>query len=147
MSAFKYKLENVLNVREKLEGIKQKEYAHSLAVLEHEKKIKRQIAKSLDKSTLIRKDSISDVIDPRMIKMQQNYHTLLKVQEDLAVKNVAVAKKKTNKQRNELLNAMKDKKTLEVLKEKKFEEFIAEEKKQEQQIIDEIVSFAYKHSK
>ena len=147
MSTFKYKLENVLNVREKLEGIKQKEYAKALAILENEKKIKRKIDHALNQSTLIFKESIEDKIDPRVIKMQQNYHSLLKVQKDLAVANVAVAKKKTNKQRNELLNAMKNKKTLEVLKEKKFEQFIDEEKKQEQQIIDEIVSFAYKQSK
>ena len=147
MSTFKYKLENVLNVREKLEGIKQKEYAKALAILENEKKIKRKIDHALNQSTLIFKESIEDKIDPRVIKMQQNYHSLLKVQKDLAVANVAVAKKKTSKQRNELLNAMKNKKTLEVLKEKKFEQFIDEEKKQEQQIVDEIVSFAYKHSK
>lgn len=147
MSTFKYELENVLNIREKLEGIKQKEYAQSLAALENEKRIKQQIENSLTRITLVFKDTISDAIDPRMIKMQQNYHSLLKTQEVLAVKNVAVAKKKTNKQRNELLNAMKNKKTLEVLKEKKFEQFIQQEKKDEQQIVDEIVSFAYKHSK
>ena len=146
MSTFRYELENVLNVREKLEGIKQKEYAESLAILENEKKIKRQIDSSLNKSTLIFKNSISDTIDPRIIKMQQNYHALLKNQEILAIQKVAVAKKQTKKQRNELLNAMKNKKTLEVLKEKRFEQFIQEEKKQEQQIVDEIVSFAYKHN-
>ncbi len=46
----------------------------------------------------------------------------------------------------QLLEAMKNKKTLETLKEKRHEEFIEEEKKEEQQIIDEIVSFAYTNS-
>lgn len=146
MSTFRYELENVLNLREKLEDIKQKEYAESLALLEKEKKIKNQIDKSLNKSTLIFKSSISDAIDPRKIKLQQNYHTLLKKQKGVAVQNVEVAKKKTKEQRKQLLDAMKNKKTLEVLKEKRFEQFIEEEKKVEQQIIDEIVSFAYKHA-
>ena len=38
---------------------------------------------------------------------------------------------------------MKNKKTLEILKEKSLEEFKEQEKKEEQQVVDEIVSFGY----
>ncbi|HHX59582.1 MAG TPA: flagellar export protein FliJ [Epulopiscium sp.] len=147
MANFKYELENVLNVREKLQNIKQKEYADALELLKKEKQIKKQINHSLNNSRHAFKSSISDYIDPKKIKSQQNYHMLLEDQYQIATEKVEIAKGKTEKQRIELLNAMKNKKTLEILKEKRFEQFIEQEKKDEQQVVDEIVSFAYKKSK
>lgn len=143
MSNFKYELENVLNVREKLENIKQKEYAESLEMLKQQKQVKKQINESLISSRHVFKSAISDYIDPKKIKLQQNHHMLLENQYTIATDKVEKAKDKTEKQRRELLNAMKNKKTLEILKEKRFEQFLEEEKKAEQQIVDEIVSFAY----
>lgn len=147
MSKFKYELENVLNVREKQENIKQKEYAEALEVLKQEKIIKKQIDQLLDHNTHIFKSAISDQIDSKKIRLQQNYHMLLENKQTMAVKKVEKAKVKTEKQRRELLNAMKNKKTLEILKEKRFEQFLEEEKKDEQQMVDEIVSFSYKNAK
>ena len=144
MSTFKYELESLLNVREKMENIKQKEYAEALEILEKNKNINNQIDDSLKNSTLKLKNSISDIIDAREIKMQQNYQLLLKKQKRVAIHNLEIAHKKTKKQRKELLNAMRNKKTLEVLKDKKYEQFKDEQKKDEQLLIDEIVSFAYK---
>ena len=147
MAGFKYELENVLNLRGKQENIKQKEYAQALEKLKQEKKIKQQIEQSLSNSRDIFKNDISDYIDPNKIKSHQNYHTLLEKQQTIATEKVKKAKNKTEEQRLELLNAMKNKKTLEILKEKRREQFIEQEKKDEQLIVDEIVSFAYNNSK
>jgi len=144
MSTFKYELESLLNVREKMEDIKQKEYAEALEILEKKKTISNQIDNSLKNNTLKLKDSISDIIDAREIKIQQNYQLLLKKQKGVALHNVEIAHNKTKEQRKELLNAMRNKKTLEILKDKKYEQFKDEQKKEEQLQIDEIVSFAYK---
>lgn len=144
MSTFKYELESLLNVREMMENIKQKEYAEALEILEKNKNINNQIDDSLKNSTLKLKNSISDIIDAREIKMQQSYQLLLKKQKRVAIHNLEIAHKKTKKQRKELLNAMRNKKTLEILKDKKYEQFKEEQKKDEQLLIDEIVSFAYK---
>jgi len=144
MSTFKYELESLLSVREKMEDIKQKEYAKALESLEEKKNIKNEIDNCLENCTLDFKASISNIIDAREIKMQQSYQTLLKKQKGLAIHNLEIAHKKTKKQRKELLNAMRNKKTLEILKDKKYEQFLDEQKKDEQLLIDEIVSFAYK---
>lgn len=146
MSNFKYELQNVLNLREQQENIKQKEYAEALDVLKTEKTIKNQIDESIYNNRQMLKDAVSDYIDPKRIRLQQNYQQRLKKEQVIAIKKVEKASLKTEKQRLELLEAMKNKKTLETLKEKKREEFIEEEKKVEQQIIDEIVSFAYTNS-
>lgn len=143
MSGFKYELENVLNLRENEENIKQKEYAKSLEVLKEEKQKQTQIKESLKNSRHIFKHTISDHIDPKRIKAQQNYHTLLEKQHKLAISKVEKAKHKSEKQRIELLNAMKNKKTLEILKQKRLEVYLDEEKKAEQQVVDEIVSFGH----
>lgn len=146
MSTFTYKLESLLSVREKLEDAKQKEYAEALEVLEQKKDIKNKIDKSLKNSTLVFKASICNQIDTRKIKTQQNHHMLLKQKKGLAKENLKIAEQKTTQQRKELLAAMRSRKTLEILKEKKYEEFLNQEKKDEQQVIDEIVSFTYKQT-
>jgi len=144
MSTFKYKLESLLSVREKMENIKQKEYAQALEILEEKKNIKKKIDNCLENNTLDMKNSISNIIDAREIKMQQSYQRLLKKQKGLAIHNLETAHKKTKDQRKELLHAMRNKKTLEILKDKKYEQFLNQQKKDEQLLIDEIVSFAYK---
>ena len=127
--------------------MKQKEYAKSLEVLKKEKKIKNQINESLENSRHIFKHTISNDIDPKKIKAQQNYHTLLKRQHEIAINKVEEAKNKSEQQRKELLNAMRNKKTLEILKQKRLEIYLDEEKKAEQQVVDEIVSFGYTNNK
>lgn len=143
MSGFKYELESVLNLRDQEEDIKQKEYAEALESLRLEKQNKEQIKNSLNNSQWDFKNSISKTIDSKKIKLHQNYQALLKQQYNMATKKVKKAKYKTEEQRQELLRAMKNKKTLEVLKEKRLEQYIEEEKKEEQLMIDEIVSFGF----
>ena len=50
---------------------------------------------------------------------------------------------KVEQKRLVLLNAMKERKVLEALKEKEMENYFREELKKEQKIIDEIVSYKY----
>ena len=146
MSGFKYELENILNLREQEENIKQKEYAEALEKLKYEKQKKIKINKSLKTSRDKFKASISKNIEPNKIRLQQNYQMYLENEHKLATVKVEKAENKTEEQRKELLDAMKNKKTLEVLREKRFEEYIEEEKKVEQQVVDEIVSFTFNQS-
>lgn len=143
MAKFEYRFESLLNLREKLEDVKQREYADSLTILQEKQVAKNKIEKSLDHNTLRLKQVTSNEIDPRKIAMHQKYNKVLKEHIVTATKDVKSAKKKSENKRIELLDAMKSKKTLAILKDKQYEQFINEEKKIEQQIIDEIVSFSY----
>ncbi len=146
MAAFKYNLQNILNLREQQEDMKLKEYAQSLERLKEQRLIKKQIDESLLSNRELFKNSISDYIDPNQIKQQLNYQMLLANKQAIAKDKVDKAKENTDVYREHLLKAMKERKTLDILKEKKLEEFKEEEKKEEQQIIDEIVSFSYTKS-
>ena len=56
---------------------------------------------------------------------------------------VVKEEKNVNKVREELIKASKEKKMFEKLKEKKLEEYMQEYYAQEQQVVDNIVSFKY----
>ena len=50
-------------------------------------------------------------------------------------------KEELNKAKDEMLNAVKEKKIFEKLKENKYEEFISEQEKEEEKIVDNLVSY------
>ena len=85
--------------------------------------------------------SISQGIDPLDIKQHNQYieklKQMIKAQEEVIVRAEALVEEK----RAELVEAMRDKKAMETLKENDFEEFLEEEKKAEQKVVDEIVSY------
>lgn len=143
MAKFKYKFEGLLNLREKLEDAKQREYADSLMKLREKEEIKSKVKKSLDYNMLMLKQVTSSELDPREIAMHQQYNKVLKKHMIVVTKDVKNAKKESESKRVELLEAMKSKKTLAILKDKQYEQFLDEEKKMDQQMIDQIVSFSY----
>ena len=59
------------------------------------------------------------------------------------MQNINKAKEIVEEKRLALLEAMKERKVLETLKEKEKENYFKEELKNEQKIIDEIVSYKY----
>lgn len=146
MSKFKYKFDNILQLREKLEDIKKREYAEELQALEKKKKAKKQIEETLKNNIITLKKATTSNIDTNEVTMYLKYQKVLKERNKIAAEELHKATLKTEDKRSELLDAMKSKKTLSVLKEKKLEQFVEEEKKAEQQIIDEIVSFAYSNN-
>ena len=89
------------------------------------------------------KQVTSSELDPREIAMHQQYNKVLKKHMIVVTKDVKNAKKESESKRVELLEAMKSKKTLAILKDKQYEQFLDEEKKMDQQMIDQIVSFSY----
>lgn len=146
MSKFKYKFDNILQLREKLEDIKKREYAEELQALEKKKKAKKQIEETLKNNIITLKKATARNIDTNEVTMYLKYQKVLKERNKIAAEELHKSTLKTEDKRSELLDAMKSKKTLSVLKEKKLEQFVEEEKKAEQQIIDEIVSFAYSNN-
>lgn len=146
MATFKYDLQNVLNLREQQEDMKLKEYAQSLDLLKEKEQIKKGIDDSLIHNRELFKSSISNYIDPNQVKQQHHYQMLLQNKQIIAKEKLEKAKENTEAHRQALLKAMKERKTLDILKEKRREAFKEEEKKEEQQIVDEIVSFAYTKS-
>ena len=143
MACFRFSMQNILNMKEKLEDQAKNEYAQANArLLREQEKLEKIVARreeAREKLKLVLCETLS--VDE--IRTRENAVEVLKfyaMQQQLAVmrcgKEVEVAREK-------LSEAMKERKIFEKLRERAFEEFVFEEKKREQKEVDELMS--YKH--
>lgn len=143
MAKFIFNMQGLLNIKEKLEEQAKTEYGKALNKLEEEKNILLNIENEKQQNILNFKQSIDKGVKPNYINSINQYlHILDKKIEQQAV-NVDNAKQFAEEKRLALLEAMKQRKVFEALKEKAKENYFKEELKNEQKIIDEIVSYKY----
>ena len=131
MAKFIFKMQNILEVKEKLEEQAKSAYALALAKVEkyqYEKKLKSLM------------DSALPVME---IKRLEDAVEIMKYK--IGVQQVAVqdAQIKAERARVLLQNAMVERKTYDKLKEKAFEEFKIELNAQEKKEVDELVSYRF----
>ena len=141
MPKFKFRLQSVLGIKEKVEDLKRNEFGKAVSqlALEQKKKADMEDAKTANIASL--KNSIETGISPEDIRQHNVYTDMLKraikQQEQVIIRAEAYVEEK----REELVEAMRDRKTLETLKDNDYEEYLAEEKKAEGKVVDEIVSY------
>lgn len=143
MAKFRYRMQNVLNVKEKLESQAKNEFAIAAAkVREEEEKLEvlnGRCEASLDKL----KELYSSNLDIPAIKETEDGIELLKYHIKMQKLNLAAANQELEVARTKLTVAMQERKTHEKLKEKQFEEFVKEEAAKESKEIDELVSYRF----
>lgn len=143
MACFRFSMQNILDMKEKLEDQAKNEYAQANArLLREQEKLEKIVARreeAREKLKLVLCETLS--VDE--IRTRENAVEVLKfyaIQQQLVVirceKEVEVAREK-------LSEAMKERKIFEKLREKAFEEFVFEENRKEQKEVDELMS--YKH--
>lgn len=76
-------------------------------------------------------------------KLKRNYLFALDKGIEEEEKNLFIKNKELEIRRNELVKRQIDRKTVEIIKERKKEEFIKEEERKEQNLIDELALYAY----
>ncbi len=143
MAKFVYKMQSLLNIKEKLEEQAKTAYGLARAVLnEEEQKLAQFIAK---KNRYIdeKREGMSSSL--RVVELNQLEHSIksmeYKIDEQvLIVKN---AEKAVTLAQMKLENAMKERKIQEKLREKALEEFKMELEAAEQQEINELVTFRF----
>ena len=143
MAKFNFRFASNLRVKERLEEQKKLEYGKALAALENEKQKKRILLTERENTINSFRESVQKDITPYDLQMHNNYLGVLKeriIKQDAAIKR---AEEFAEKKRLELVEAMKERKIMEKLKEKDFEEFKIAEQLKEQKIQDEIVSYRY----
>ena len=143
MARFRFSLQNILDMKEKLEDQAKNDFAQAnrrlqeaiaekealeLRLKEEKKKFQRDLSAALDIGKIHQREDAIDIL--RMYVAQQML--VVKQRE----KEVEVAREHLNE-------AMKEKKTFEKLREKAFEAYVAEENLREQKEIDELVSYRY----
>ena len=144
MAKFKFKLESYLNLKEKLEDQKKQEYGRAVGVLERERAEEARLSRIATENIAAFRESLEKPIDPALLKEYGNFSELMKRKIEAQRITVVKAEEAAEEKRLELVEAVKEKKALEILKEKALEDFRQEEKLAEQRIVDEIVSYRFK---
>lgn len=146
MAKFIFKMENILEVKRKLEDQEKSVYASALAVLDEE----QQRLALLEQQREGYKERLTSMMTASLnidqIKTLEDAVEVMKYRIREQMVRVQDAEIKAERARLALQEAMVERKTYEKLKEKAFEEFKLEINAQEKKEVDELVSFTYSKS-
>lgn len=140
MEKFRFRLDKVLEYREKIEDVSKAEYGKAKKNLDDEMKLFNEILSHID-SINCERDKIAA---SATIKDLRNYNLYLgKMKERLNYQKKAVekAQAKVDMARNRLIASSIEKKTLENLKDRDFNNYLYRMQKEEEKIIDQVVSY------
>lgn len=146
MAKFIYKMQNILNIKMRLETQAKTEFAEAVSKLEQEKEKMRQI--------IARKRRYEDDIKAMAAKrlnvdeLRRSNESVNAMQELMKQQAVVVriAERNLEHARQKLNESMQDRKIHEKLREKAFDEFKLELNDEEKKEIDELVSFSYNNN-
>ena len=143
MAKFKYNMQNILDIKIKLETQAKNEFSEANAKYQIEKdKLQELVLKRVQYEEKL-KNSLSGDLNITDISINKKDNNSIKSVIRTQLANVKRAEDELEEKRIALNELMKDRKTHEKLREKKFEEFQKDEKDSETKEIDELVSFTY----
>lgn len=143
MAKFRYRMQNVLNIKLSMERQAKQQYAEANAKLrEEEEKLNVLLRRKFEYEQKAR-ELLKDSLNVREIS--QNNEAIKRMEEFIIQQRRAVqtALKNVEKARQKMTEVMQERKTHERLREKAFDEFLVEEKQHESKEIDELVSYTY----
>lgn len=143
MAIFRYKMQSILDIKEKLEDKAKQDFAEANLRLDAEK---RRLDELQAKRFFYMQEGVRlrmEIIDVR--KIRENKIAVLKMDEYIVnqKKEVARAAKAVEKARAALQEVMQERKAHEKLRESAFEEFLKEEQAAESKEIDQLTSYTY----
>ena len=147
MAKFIYKMQSLLNIKEKLEEQEKTAYGLARAALNEEEERLAQLVAKKNRYLEEKRQKMSELLDVReLARLEQSVHsTEIMINEQVLV--VKRAEKAVALAQIRLENAMKERKIQEKLKEKALEAFMKEEEAKEQQEINELVTFRFGNQK
>lgn len=143
MAKFIYRMQSILNIKEKLEEQARMDFAQANMRLAAEEEKLQQLedrkAFYEDKARQLQKDSL------KVMDILENQNAIERMKEFIAAQQLEVKKAEAvvEETRLALMEAMQETKTQHKLKEKAFEEFMREENAREAKEIDELTSYTY----
>lgn len=143
MSVFRYKMQNILNIKLQLEEQAKMQFAAARARLNEEEEKLRALYERrqmyVDEGIRFRQDSIS------VLDLRNNERAVAKMDEYIKEQkmNIRIAEKNVEQAREKMTSVIIERKSHEKLKEKAFEEFMEEEKAAESKEIDQLTSYIY----
>jgi flagellar FliJ protein len=144
MARFNFRLQQFLSIKEQIENQKEIEYGQALRKLEEEKQRLILLCQYKESQIESFRQSLANVIDTKEGRRYNNTIERLKQRIKEQAQRVAAAEDFAEKKRLELVEAMKERKALESVKENAFETYTLEEKLTEKRQVDELVSYQYR---
>ncbi len=143
MGRFIFSLQNILNIKEKLEEQAKNEYSQANLLLQ-EAIAKRELleARLAEENSRLQAD-ISDSLNVSEIREREEAVEIFRMYVRQQILVVMQREKEVEVAREHLNEAMKERKTFEKLREHAFEKFRLEENLREQKEVDELVSYRY----
>lgn len=143
MGKFKYSMQNILDIKIKLETQAKNEFSEAnRAYLTEREKLEALFKKRAAYEASL-KEQLSGSLNISEINICKNNINLIKSAIRTQLMNVKKAEDMLEVKRVALNELMKERKTHEKLRDKKFEDFQKEEKDNESKEIDQLVSFTY----
>lgn len=144
MAKFVYRMQNILDIKGKLETQAKNEYAQANAMLlEEQEKLSQLFFKKKSCQDSLRNEYNKKPLDLSEIDFWKSNITYT----DGRIKEQTVcvmnAQKNVDLKREQMLQLRKERKTQELLKESAFQQFLQDIKAEESKEVDELVSFIY----
>ena len=140
MARFRYRMQNILDIKEKIESQEKIAYSQANAALREEQdKLTELMIRRAGYERDLKTATVGELDFTEIRRLKEAMKVLVREQ----MLNVHVAEKKVEEVRARLDEVMKERKTHENLKEKAFDEFKAELNSEENKITDELVSYTY----
>lgn len=144
MGRFRYRMQNILNIKEKLETQAKNEFASAnMELLEEQDKLARMLDYNRELEEESKQLRLKESLSIKEIKDNTLSIELQKEKMKQQALCIHAAEKKVEQKRKVMLDLMQEKKTHELLKERAFEQFLQEEKAEESKQIDELTSYTY----
>lgn len=143
MARFIYRMQSILDIKEKMEEQAKMEFAAARMHLdEEEEKLQSLYGRKAayeDAGRELRRDSL------KVLEILENREAITRMEEfiDIQQQRVKLAEEKLEDARYKLQIARQESKTQEKLKEKAFDEFIQEENAREAKEVDELTSYTH----
>lgn len=144
MSRFVYRMQNILEIKDKMEQQAKNDFATAnLRVLEEEERLDKCLKKRRRLEDAGRELLLAERLS--ILDIEENKKLVAHAGEQVRAQTIQVrmAQKKLEEQRMRMQKAMQERKTQEILKEKAFEVFMQEEKAAESKEIDELTSYTH----
>ncbi len=144
MGRFRYRMQNILNIKEKLETQAKNDFAAAnMELLEEQDALARMLEHNRQLEEESKQLRLKESLSIREIKDNTLSMELQKEKMKQQALRIHAAEKKLEQRRKVMVDLMQEKKTHELLKEKAFEQFLLDEKAEESKQIDELTSYTY----
>lgn len=146
MAKFIYRMQNILNIKYKLETQAKTEFSLAAAALRKEEEKLDELRMRRRAYERKARDLVNGRLDFLEIKINRTAIENIKEAIKRQILAVHVAERNLENARKRLQEVMTERKTHEILKDKAFEEFKKEVEKDESKAVDELVSFTHNHA-